>query len=183
MVESCQAAQNVRFASRAPLSLTRIASLSSYAEWQVLKTPEGLTYYYNTYRRLVLSFRLWLIASFVTARSKTNITTWDKPDALKTEDELASSVCRFSFCCLPLTLLTLLPTQGDWVWMPDEKESFIPARIVGRSGAQVQLQTEQGQQVCVLSLALQYRIPPVLSATSSCQTRIDRLPCCPPLCR
>jgi hypothetical protein len=36
--------------------------------------------------------------------------------------------------------------------MPDEKESFIPARIVGRSGAQVQLQTEQGQQVRSLFL-------------------------------
>jgi hypothetical protein len=45
-----------------------------YAEWQVLKTPEGLTYYYNT---------------------KTNTTTWDKPDALKTDDELSSAVCLY----------------------------------------------------------------------------------------
>jgi len=74
-----------------------------YAEWQVLKTPEGLDYYFNT---------------------RTNVTTWDKPDALKTEEELSSS--------------------GDWVWMPDEKEAYLPARVLSRQGNKWQLQTQAG---------------------------------------
>ncbi len=61
---------------------------ANYSEWQTLQTPEGLDYYYNTV---------------------TNVTTWDKPDALKSADELSN--------------------QGDWVWMPDDRDCFIPATV------------------------------------------------------
>ena len=63
----------------------------NYSEWQTLQTPEGLDYYYNTV---------------------TNETTWDKPDALKSEDELQN--------------------QGDWVWMPHEEQCFVPATVQSR---------------------------------------------------
>jgi len=78
------------------------------SEWQALRTPEGLDYYYNTV---------------------TGETTWDKPDALKSESELSAA--------------------GDWVWCPDEKECFVPARSQGRQGNQNILVDQRGNQHAV----------------------------------
>ncbi len=43
-------------------------------DWYELKTPEGVPYYHNR---------------------KTNLTSWDKPDCLKTGDELDRAVCEW----------------------------------------------------------------------------------------
>lgn len=77
---------------------------SKYAEWQMLKSAEGLDYYYNTV---------------------TQETTWDKPDALKTEDELKAA--------------------GDWVWAPHDMHCYIPATVVGQNGGQTTVRAKTGE--------------------------------------
>jgi myosin heavy subunit len=52
-------------------------------------TDEGLAYYVNT---------------------ETQETQWDKPDELKTEEELADN--------------------GEWLWIPDTTQVFVPAKVV-----------------------------------------------------
>lgn len=74
------------------------------SEWQELKTPEGLPYYYNT---------------------RTGITQWEVPEELRTEEDIAKA--------------------GEWVWVPDEREAYIPAKVISKSGKTYQLQTESGQ--------------------------------------
>lgn len=58
------------------------------AAWATYQTADGLEYYFN---------------------SVTEETTWDKPDSLKSQDELDT---------------------GDWYWIPDDDEGFIVGNIV-----------------------------------------------------
>ena len=34
--------------------------------------------------------------------------------------------------------------QGEWVWVPDEVECFLPAKVEGRGGGRVQVEYEDG---------------------------------------
>jgi len=58
------------------------------AAWATYQTADGLEYYFN---------------------SVTEETTWDKPDELKTQDELDT---------------------GEWFWIPDEDEGYLVGNIV-----------------------------------------------------
>jgi hypothetical protein len=79
----------------------------NYSEWQALKTPEGLDYYYNTV---------------------SGVTTWDKPDELQTDDELAN--------------------RGEWVWVPDDEMCYVPGTVKSK-GAEITCQTQSGFTVNV----------------------------------
>lgn len=79
-----------------------------HTEWQELKTPEGLTYYYNT---------------------RTGITQWEVPDELRsTVDE---------------------SKLGEWVWVPHPTEAYVAAKVLSKSGKNITVQTEQGEQMQV----------------------------------
>jgi hypothetical protein len=71
--------------------------------WQALKTPEGQDYYFNTgcFERTVKS-NVYV--------SETNETSWEKPQALMTSDELNAS--------------------GDWRWIPDEHVDILYIYII-----------------------------------------------------
>eukprot|EP00013_Stygamoeba_regulata_P023515 CAMPEP_0177666056 /NCGR_PEP_ID=MMETSP0447-20121125/21382_1 /TAXON_ID=0 /ORGANISM="Stygamoeba regulata, Strain BSH-02190019" /LENGTH=1567 /DNA_ID=CAMNT_0019172187 /DNA_START=105 /DNA_END=4808 /DNA_ORIENTATION=- len=56
--------------------------------WKEYKTPEGVPYYYN---------------------AATEETSWDKPDAMKTADELEGA--------------------GNWVWAPHDTEGWVPGQV------------------------------------------------------
>ena len=45
--------------------------------------------------------------------------SWEKPDCLKSADELATA-------------------DGEWLWMPDKKEAFLPGKVTGRAGGKIQ---------------------------------------------
>ena len=64
------------------------AEVETFAEWQELETPEGLTYFYN---------------------NRTQETRWDRPQELMTEEHAVQA--------------------GQWIWMPDDVECFVPAKI------------------------------------------------------
>jgi len=72
--------------------------------WKELKTPEGQSYYHN---------------------SQTNVTTWEKPEELKTEVDRERA--------------------GEWYWMPHSVEGFVPARKTGENPTKWMLETEDGQ--------------------------------------
>uniref|UniRef100_A0A7S3YTA7 Uncharacterized protein n=1 Tax=Lotharella globosa TaxID=91324 RepID=A0A7S3YTA7_9EUKA len=79
-------------------------------KWRTLKTPEGVAYYHNT---------------------ETNETTWDKPDCLKTADEIDK--------------------DGDWYWMPHKQEAFIPCRLISKNtNGSWTVETEDGQTHSVM---------------------------------
>jgi hypothetical protein len=85
----------------------------------------------------------------------TQATTWDKPDALKTQDELAST--------------------GAWVWMPVEEDCFLPVKVMGEGGGQMQVQTEQGQQYTIPSQQLASLKPSSLQRVVSDLTLLDEM--------
>eukprot|EP00475_Leptophrys_vorax_P042051 TRINITY_DN79370_c0_g1_i1.p1 TRINITY_DN79370_c0_g1~~TRINITY_DN79370_c0_g1_i1.p1 ORF type:complete len:1265 (-),score=404.92 TRINITY_DN79370_c0_g1_i1:50-3844(-) len=75
-------------------------------EWQELKTPEGLTYYYNT---------------------RTGVTQWEVPDELRsTVDE---------------------SKLGEWVWVPHPTDAYVAAKVLNKSGKNLTVQTEAGEQM------------------------------------
>jgi hypothetical protein len=75
--------------------------------WAELATPEGVPYFHNKI---------------------SNVTTWEKPDCLKTSAELDKA--------------------GEWVWMPQEGPAFVPARKVETFyDGRIELETEDGR-VC-----------------------------------
>ena len=70
--------------------------------WMECQTADGQLYYYNP---------------------QTEETSWDKPDALKSTEELEN--------------------QGDWVWAPDPEEGYVCGQIVqNHHNGDVELQTE-----------------------------------------
>ena len=77
------------------------------AGWVELLTPENVPYYYN---------------------KVTKATTWDKPDCLKSSDELDK--------------------DGEWVWMPHADWGFVPARMSQQkwSDGNHHVETEDGAQ-------------------------------------
>jgi len=81
---------------------------SKASNWKAFQTPEGLEYYHN---------------------DSTGETTWDKPDALKSPDELDKA--------------------GDWMWCPeDTPKAFVPARKVqSYSDGSIELEKENGERV------------------------------------
>ena len=52
---------------------------------------------------------------------------WDKPDSLKSASELETA-------------------SGEWVWVSDEEEGWVAARILSRNAASVQVQLQTGQR-------------------------------------
>lgn len=77
--------------------------------WQELMTPEGIPYYHN---------------------KLTNVTTWEKPDALKTDNEREK--------------------PGQWVWAPDPVEAFVPARkLESFFDGRVEVEKENGQRLTI----------------------------------
>ena len=77
----------------------------SVSFWKEFQTPDGIKYYHN---------------------SMTGATTWDKPDELKTPEEMDK--------------------KGDWAWIPDYDLGFIPARKIQTfNDGRVQLETEDGK--------------------------------------
>jgi myosin heavy subunit len=81
------------------------------AEWQELATPEGLPYFFNT---------------------KTNATTWERPDCLKSQEEL-------------------LGGGNTWVWAPHDEHCFVPAQITGERDGTIHLVSRDGQQLTLRS--------------------------------
>ena len=77
------------------------ARQSSNANWTEKRTADGMAYYYN---------------------ASTEEVTWDKPNALKSAEELQQDT-------------------GDWVWVSDPKVTWAPARVLKRTadGAEVTL--------------------------------------------
>eukprot|EP00041_Stephanoeca_diplocostata_P035801 m.1275779 g.1275779 ORF g.1275779 m.1275779 type:complete len:1469 (+) comp24762_c0_seq12:253-4659(+) len=68
--------------------------------------------------------------------TETNVTTWDKPEELMTADEMKSS--------------------GDWVWIPDKEEVFVPAKKCGtpqkagkKGGRMQQVELKSGDMMSV----------------------------------
>ena len=81
----------------------------SSAGWAEYFTQDGTAYYYN---------------------SQTEETSWDKPDAMKTEDELQDT--------------------GDWVWAPHESEGYVCGQITNEyHGGDTEVTTENGEVVVV----------------------------------
>lgn len=78
--------------------------------WQEKQTIDGLPYYYN---------------------SDTEEITWDKPDALRTPQEIEEE-------------------SGDWTWVPHPKTLWQPARITSKNeDGSTTCQTQDGQDVLV----------------------------------
>ena len=70
-------------------------------------------------------FPFSLFASFIiyTFHSKTE-TTWDKPVELMTDEELNS--------------------QGNWVWVPEKTEVYVPAKLEGENGKKIRVAHADG---------------------------------------
>lgn len=118
--------------------------------WQALKTKEGLDYYFNT---------------------ETNETTWDKPEELMTPEELNATVSvRVSrhFCVSVVAMrlegwtdfpshlfflfLAFCLSQGDWRWVPDPVDVYIPGKLLEggkKPGSKALFQLEDGRQISV----------------------------------
>jgi myosin heavy subunit len=61
---------------------------------------------------------------------KTKETTWDKPDELKEDGDYEK--------------------DGDWIWVPDEKDAFIPAKVLSAlHGGAAELELENGKVIQV----------------------------------
>jgi len=72
-------------------------------------TPEGVPYYHN---------------------KMTNVTTWDKPDALKSDAERDKA--------------------GEWIWLPDPDLAFVPARkLQAFYDGRTEVEKEDGTRVTV----------------------------------
>jgi hypothetical protein len=74
------------------------------AGWKEKLTADKVPYYFHT---------------------STDAVSWDKPDCLKTAEELERD-------------------QGEWVWVTDDKEVWVPAQIKKRSGSSVTVSLENG---------------------------------------
>jgi myosin heavy subunit len=44
-----------------------------------------------------------------------------------------------------LPCVCLLCTQGEWAWVPDEKDVYVAASVVGKADGAVQLRSQSGQ--------------------------------------
>ena len=74
------------------------------------------------------------IPSSAQFNTETQETQWDKPDELKTSEELADN--------------------GEWLWIPDATEVFVPAKIVAskkkkkrsKKSGKVTVETEEGKK-------------------------------------
>lgn len=62
----------------------------------------------------------------------TDAVSWDKPDCLKSPEELERD-------------------QGEWVWVTDEKDVWVPAQIKRRNGDKVTVSLENGSSRTVIS--------------------------------
>ena len=60
--------------------------------------------------------------------------SWDKPNELKTPEELATDT-------------------GDWVWVRDAKEAWLPARVESQTADRVAVKFENGRQATVTQSA------------------------------
>ena len=62
--------------------------------------------------------------------TETNETSWDKPEELMTEEELNAT--------------------GDWLWVPDEQNVFVPAKQIAKrmgTASKVKVELEDGTQI------------------------------------
>lgn len=98
----------------APTTKPKPTQSAEAADWMELTTPEGYKYYHN---------------------KVSNVTTWDKPDCLKSPDEMDRA--------------------GEWVWMPHEDWGYVPAKkLPGTFGdGKVHLEDEEGQRHTVTAKA------------------------------
>ena len=80
----------------------------TFAVWQECMTDEGLAYYVGHLLYVPTLSRFTLSCAQV--NTETQETQWDKPDELKTEEELADN--------------------GEWLWIPDTTQVFVPAKVV-----------------------------------------------------
>jgi myosin heavy subunit len=55
------------------------------------------------------------------------VTTWEKPTELQSEADQER--------------------QGEWYWIPDEQEAFVPAKKTGSSGGRTKFQTDKGRRI------------------------------------
>ena len=88
------------------ISSRSMARASAETNWVGKSTVDGALYYFNP---------------------STEAVAWDKPDVLKTREELETD-------------------SGEWVWASDESDVWVPARVVGRSGSSITLQLQSGQR-------------------------------------
>eukprot|EP00949_MAST-11_sp_MAST-11-sp1_P000183 g183.t1 len=61
--------------------------------------------------------------------TETNETTWDKPEELMTEEELNAT--------------------GEWLWVPDEENVFMPAKLISSRGKKHKVEFEDGNTATV----------------------------------
>eukprot|EP00039_Didymoeca_costata_P017476 m.324043 g.324043 ORF g.324043 m.324043 type:complete len:483 (+) comp16540_c7_seq2:247-1695(+) len=61
--------------------------------------------------------------------TETNETTWDKPEELMTDEERK--------------------TAGEWLWVPDDENVYVPARKTGESGKKLRVVRQDGGDVTV----------------------------------
>eukprot|EP01083_Nonionella_stella_P222146 793017_1 len=76
-----------------------------FCDWQELRTEDGLVYYFNR---------------------KTQVTTWDKPLELMSDDEKTFA--------------------SDWVWVPDDIEVYVAGRIIENGEEKVIVELESGEE-------------------------------------
>jgi hypothetical protein len=83
-----------------------MARASFNANWVEKVTVDGARYYYNP---------------------STEAVAWDKPDCLKSREELETD-------------------SGEWIWVSDPHEVWVPARVLSRTGTEVGVQLQSGQR-------------------------------------
>lgn len=66
--------------------------------------------------------------------TETKETSWERPTELMTEDDLAM--------------------QGEWVWLPDPTECFVPGKVTARTNDNVIVETDDGEVIYQFLLSI-----------------------------
>ena len=91
---------------RASRSGKNMARESQQGHWVEKVTVDGALYYSNP---------------------STEAVSWDKPDCLKTDEELQTEA-------------------GEWIWVSDPKEVWVPARLLNENGGEISVQLQSGMR-------------------------------------
>jgi hypothetical protein len=92
-----------------PQAIAQVRRQPASATWMEKITADGVPYYYD---------------------SSNDAVSWEKPDALKSADELEKD-------------------SGEWAWVADPEQAWVPAKVVSRSSGSVQVQLQSGTRKTV----------------------------------